>query len=140
MRWAILRSERSFLMGSDSISNLSLVRILLLCLFLPGCTRNTELSGTYVSSRNPSDSLFLSRDRTYAHKTSATVIDQGTWYVQGNDIWFSDWINRGEELELLGNTEPGLSGFNLKQSRLLKKNRIYFSPYESTYFEQIQND
>lgn|GEM_PF-4274815 len=106
----------------------SLAIILSIFILLPGCNNGREIFGTYVSSRNPSDSLFLSRDGTYARKTSAIVIDQGTWYVEGNDIWFSDWINRGEELELLGDPEPGLSGFTLRQSWLKAKNLYISAP------------
>lgn len=79
-------------------------RILLLIVALVGCILNgwdhvdrTDALFVYTKGRN--DTLIMRSDHTYLRRVkvgSRLLEDKGTWLYDDGDLWFNNWVCRGE--------------------------------------------
>lgn len=112
-----------------------------ICFSLYSCGFNKNQEGTFISTKNNSDTLIINNDGTYVRKSSYTntlIIDKGEWYYENRRIWFYDWVNRGEAYDFFKDGKPRLIPYSFSKTFTGKVKKIYFDVDNYYYYEKIK--
>lgn len=115
--------------------------MLIAFLFLLSCGIEKSQSGTFVSTKNQSDTLILLGNGTYLRKVNygnKITRDEGTWFYDNRRIWFNDWINRGETENSFNEGSKQSVAFSFDKSFLGKIKEIYFDVDNYYHYERIE--
>lgn len=115
--------------------------ILSFLFLLTMCGIDSKQSGTFVSTKNTSDTLILKEYGEYERivvNSNYAIKDKGTWFYENNRIWFNDWVNRGETDNPFKGGDKQSVAFSFEGSFFGKIQRLYFDVDNYYYYKRIR--